>query len=197
MPVMPIATHRNIKLFCSAVQLDTPLSTTDHANPRLGSASQLQFQLQFQFRHTALSAAAVAVGFLLEAARLQLQFNSTRPTSRPTTPTPDLDLCIAVPSGLYGSPIEAAIAVPSELLSQSHRSPIGAVIAVSSAVPSGLSSGLYRDCDIGSPAPSGGIEFPSFSFSQQAGNQGKLRNDLNLRHSTGTQERPSHKFSCD
>ena len=72
--------------------------------------------------------AAVTYGFLLGAAGLQLQFNSTRPTPRPTTPTPDLGLRIAVPSGL---------------LSQSHRSPIGW----------GLYRGLYRDCDIRSPAP--------------------------------------------
>jgi hypothetical protein len=69
---------------------------------------------------------AVAAGFLLEAAALQLQFNSTRPTPRPTTPSPDLGLCIAVPSGLYRSPIAVPSAVPSHI----HRSPIGSPIGV-------------------------------------------------------------------
>jgi hypothetical protein len=62
----------------------------------------------------------------------------------------DLGLCIAVPSGLYRSPVGTIIAVPSGL----YRSPIGVVIAI----PSGLLSQSHRGCiAVQSAVPSGSV----------------------------------------
>jgi hypothetical protein len=53
-----------------------------------------------------------AAGFLLEAGMLQLQFNSSRPTPRPTTPTRDLRLYrspIAVPPAVLSGPVSGSV----------------------------------------------------------------------------------------